>query len=251
MTQPTQRKGYRNPPIQEALVEFQTGPGVEWDPTIVGKLHEKVKASYPGKPRQQKLFQASIHAAEGQPTGVSLQEGIGRFQLVDADGLRLLSLGPDVLSVNVLKPYDGWEHFRPRITNALRAYVEVSGADRVSRIGVRYVNKVVVSASSIPLPQYFSIGPSMPPGLPGTVTAFLNRAEHVFEDGAKLIVTFASIDAEKGTSALLLDLDVVWEGTTPLDISAALEKVDDLHEREGDAFEALITDKTREVFNAT
>jgi uncharacterized protein (TIGR04255 family) len=249
MMQPGQRRRYRNPPIQEALVEFHTGPGQDWDPTILGKLHEKVKAAYPGKPRQQKLFQASIRAADGQPSGISVQEGIGRFQLVDADGHRIISLGPDVLSVNVLKPYDGWEHFKPRIEAALRAYVEVSGADKVNRIGVRYVNKIVVPASNIPLPQYFLVGPSMPPGLPSTVAGFLNRAEHVFPDGVKLILTFASIEAVPGTSALLLDIDVIWEGT-PLDMAAALNMVEDLHDREGVAFEALITEKTREVFDA-
>ena len=85
MTQPQERRRYKNPPIEEALVEFRFAPGQEWDLTIPGKLHEKVKDSYPGKPRQQKLLQAAVQAVQGQPPGFTLQEGIMRVQLVDAD----------------------------------------------------------------------------------------------------------------------------------------------------------------------
>lgn len=250
MTATTERRRYKNPPIEEALVEFRMAPGQEWDLTIPGKLHEKVKEAYPGKPRQQKLLQASFQAVQGQPAGFAVQEGIGRVQLVDAEAKRLLSLGPNVLSINVLRPYDGWDQFKPRVERALRAYVEVSGADNVSRIGVRYINRVALAAADVDLAAHFTCGPAVPPGLPNRVGGFLNRAEYVYDDDVKLVVTLASIDAAEGSAAFLLDLDVIWEATVPLTIDAALAKVDDLHEREGIAFEALITDKTREVFDA-
>jgi len=244
-----ERKKYRNPPIEEALVEFQMVPGQEWDLTIPGKLHEKVKTAYPGKPRQQKLLQAAVRAAPGQPPDFALHEGIGRVQLIDAEAKRLLSLGPDVLSVNVLRPYDGREKFKPRIDEALRAYSEVAGADKVRRIGVRYVNKVVIHADDVALGQFFLCGPPIPEGLPKTMAAFVNRAEHVFDDGVKLILTFATVEAEKGSSAFLLDLDVIWESAEGVEMEQALKKVDDLHEREGIAFESVITDDTRKVFD--
>ena len=249
MTKPTERRRYNNPPIEEALVEFHMAPGQDWDLTIPGKLHERVKTAYPGKPRQQKLLQASVLTVQGQPPGFEVQEGISRVQLVDTEGRKLLSLGPDVLSVNVLRPYDDWEAFRPRIVDALQAYIDVSGTEKVSRIGVRYINKVVVHASDITLNEYFLCGPCVPPGLPKKVGGFLNRAEHIYDDGVKLLVTFASIDSEKESSAFLLDLDLIWEGSEPLDHDSAINKVDDLHEREGIAFEALITEKTRELFD--
>jgi uncharacterized protein (TIGR04255 family) len=186
MAQTTGRRRYRNPPIEEALVEFQFAPGQDWDLTIPGKLHEKVKATYPGKPRQQRLLQASLRAEIGQPPGMSVEEGIGRVQLVDADGRRLLSLGPDVLSVNVLRPYDGWEVFKPHIDTALRAYAEVSGVEKISRIGVRYINKVVVPEPNADLSKYFLCAPPVPAGLPSRVASFLYRTEHVFDDDVRL-----------------------------------------------------------------
>src|SRR3982751_314357 len=84
MTKPPERRRYRQPPIEEALVEFRMAGGQEWGLTIPGKAHEKVKAAYPGKPRQRSLVQASVQAGQGQPAGLALQEGI-RVQLVDAE----------------------------------------------------------------------------------------------------------------------------------------------------------------------
>jgi uncharacterized protein (TIGR04255 family) len=174
MTEPAGRKKYGNAPIEEALVEFRFAPGQgqEWDPTLPGKLHDHadIKNSYPGKPRRQKIFQAALQAEAGQPPGFAVQESFGRVQLVDASPpTRLVSVGPDVLSVNTLRPYDGWESFRPRVSAAVRAYAEISGVAEVNRVGVRYINKIVLPGTSLELGQYFQCGPLVVEGLPRVV----------------------------------------------------------------------------------
>ena len=45
-------------------------------------------------------------------------------------------------------------------------------------------------------------------------------------------------------------LDVIYESAEPLSQSKALEKVNDLRERERKAFEAVITNHAREIFDA-
>lgn len=245
-----ERRQYKNPPLIETLVDFRLASGQEWDPTIPGKLHEKVKADYPGKPRQQKLLQMSVQVAQGAPSFAS-REGIGRVQLVDADAQRLISLGPGVLGVHVLPPYRGWTEFKPRIDVALKAYLEVTGSVDVNRIGLRCINRVVIPSKSIDLWQYFLCGPREPAGLPDQIGSLLNRVEYTYDDGVTLVLTFASIEGGPDFLAFLLDLDLVWSSADSLAVDAALEKVDMLHERAGTAFEALITDKTREVFDAS
>jgi hypothetical protein len=70
MTEAALRKPYKNPPIEEALVEFRFVQSQEWDLTIPGKLHQHaaIKDEYPGKPRHQKVLQAALQTAPGQPT---------------------------------------------------------------------------------------------------------------------------------------------------------------------------------------
>jgi uncharacterized protein (TIGR04255 family) len=246
------KRRYKNPPIEEALVEVRFAPSEEWDLTIPGKLHEHrdIKKEYQGKPRTQKLVEAALQAGPGQPSNLAVREGVGRIQLLNEAGNRLISLGPGVLSVNVLRPYDGWERFRPRIERALRAYNEVAASKGVTRLGVRYINKIVLPEKEVDLGIYFKCGPPIAPELPSKMAGFMSRVEFLYDDGVRLLLTQASIDAPEEQSAFLLDLDLIWESTNARSLDAMMAVIDDLHEREGAAFEAIITDAARRVFDA-
>lgn len=246
------RKKYRNPPIEEAVVEFRFVPGQEWDLTIPGKLHEHsdIKSRYPGKPRTQKSLEAAFQAGPGQPPNLAVREGVARIQLVDNEGKHLISLGSDVLSANTLRPYDSWEQFRPRIAVALGAYSQVAQPTGISRVGVRYINKIVLPEKEVNLGTYFRYALPSVPELPSNIAGFLNRVEYIYDDGMKLLLTQAMVDAPEGQSAFVVDLDVLWESAEAKNVDRIMELVDDLHEREGEAFEAIITDAARELFNA-
>lgn len=245
------RREYRNAPVEEAIVEFRLAPGSEWDPTVPGKLHEHpdIKDAYSGRPRTQRVVQTLLQATAGQPAELSFEEGIGGVQLVDEDAKHLISVSPNLLSVHVLRPYEGWEHFRQRAKSVIAAYRQIVGIHKVQRLGLRYVNRIVIPTAEVDLDEYFHCGPRSLTGLPDQMASFLNRAEYLYGNGQKLIMTFATIQAPPGMGAFLLDLDVFWEGEA-IEIDTALPILDAMHERLGAAFETVITDKMREVFDA-
>ena len=81
------------------------------------------------------------------------------------------------------------------------------------------------------------------------MNGFMNRIEYVYDDAVRLVLTQASVEPPEGQSAFLVDLDVIWESSEGQDLDRIMKIVDDLHGREGDAFEAIITNETRKVFN--
>jgi uncharacterized protein (TIGR04255 family) len=253
MTEPTARKKYANPPIEEALVEFRFVPGQEWDLTFPGKFHQhaKIKDAYPGKPRMQKFVEAALQTTAGGPPNFAFREGVGRVQLLSEDSKRLVTLGPDVLSINVLRPYDDWERFRPRIETALAAYVDVATPKAVARVGVRYINRIVLPGAGLDVSVYFHCSPPTGTGAPAQMVAFVSRVDYAYPDGAKLLLTHATMDAPAGQAAFLLDLDVFREASEPFPIDTVMGIVDELHEREGTAFEAALTEAARKVFDET
>lgn len=241
--------GYENPPIEEALCEFRFAPGPEWDLTIPGRLHGKVQDLYSGKPRTQKVVSANVAMSEGGgPPALAMNQAIGRVQLPSEDGTRMLSVGPDVLTVHTLRPYDGWSDFKPRITSGLDAYRQVAEPAGLARLGVRYINRITIPEESLRLDDYFTAAPPSAPGLPNQMSGFLHRTEYVYEDGVKLLLTFASIEGEEPT--FLLDIDVIWEGEEPRSLDEVGTLVDELHSREGKAFEDLIKEPLRRLFDA-
>lgn len=246
----TQKK-YKNPPIVEALCEFRFEPSDVWNFTIPGKfhIHEKIKNEYPNI-RHANVIEATVDTTGNNDPNVSVRKEIARIQLVQEDGKRLISLGPDVLSINVLKPYEGWEEFRPRILNALKAYWEVVSPKSVNRIGLRYINKIETPSEDVKLSTYFHIKPHECDELPKNFGKFLTRTEYFYPDDIKLILVHATTGTQENKLGFLLDLDLVWENESLDNIEKILDITDKLHEIEGKAFEALITDQTRNLFNA-
>lgn len=253
-----QRRRYKNPPIEEALCEFRFRPGQDWDLTMPGKLHAEVREAYPGKPRQQNVVEAALQTQAGRPPNVMFREGLAKVQLVTEAGTRMVGVGQDVLSVHMLRPYQdsetsetsGWDEFRPRIEAALKAYWGVAEPLGVHRIGVRYINKIVVPQRSVEPGDYFRCAPPDVDGLPGQMSSFVGRVEYAYEDGVRLVLSHATVDAPEGQIAFLLDIDVIWQSAESIDRDEALAKADDLRARERTAFEALLTDESRRLFDA-
>lgn len=246
------RRQYRNPPIEEALCEIRFVPGPEWDPTLPGLIYQSLKAEYPQKPRTQNVLEAGVTIPDGGGgPSFQVQQNASRVQFRSADDRRLVGVGPDVLSAHLLRPYSSWEQFRDQIVQALAAYSSVAEPTAISRIGVRYINQIVLAADVVDLNEYFTSPPEPPETLPQTLRSFLVRMEAAYEDEPiRVITTFASNDAARGRTAFILDIDVVGEWPEQLGLESAMEAIDDLRSRERVAFESLITDRAREVFDA-
>jgi uncharacterized protein (TIGR04255 family) len=64
-----ERRKYRNPPIEEALCEFRFAPSQDWDPTVPGRFHEKIREIYPAKPREQRIAKAGFRMLNNATSG--------------------------------------------------------------------------------------------------------------------------------------------------------------------------------------
>ena len=152
-----QHRRYKNPPIEEALCEFRFAPAPDWDLTIPSKLQAALGDEYSGKPEEQKIVRVGLHVQEGKPANLEYAKGFAKVQLVAKERTRLVGVGPDTLSVHMLHPYQdtsnyqkgGWEEFEPRIEAALEAYRTVIESSCIDRIGVRYINKIVIPLGSV------------------------------------------------------------------------------------------------------
>ena len=252
-----EQRRYRTPPIEEALCEFRFAPGDEWDLTMPGKLHTKLDNAYPGKPTQQILARVDVQLAKGKPFSVQYQHDANKVQFHSEDGTRLVGVGEDNLSVHMLRPYQspergeqvGWEEFRCRISTALGAYWTVAAPVGVRRVSVRYVNKIMMPKDAEVRDYLLCALPNVG-GLPRSVLGLASRVEYRYEDSAHLVLSQGTALDPSGQPAVLLDLDVIWESESALDIDQALEMAQSLRDREREAFEAVITDKAREIFDA-
>lgn len=254
---------YRNPPIEEAICEFRFEPNRKWDLTIPGKFHNQI-AGYDGQPKALKVFETTIKMPpENDAPEIQHREDIGKLMLVTENGTRMIGVGPDVMSVHMLRPYQnpaapersGWDEFQPRIEKALMAYWDVASPQGVSKIGVRYINKLLIPKQTESVKTYLKkfveCAPPDIPNFPGMMDNLTSRFEYTCPDDMKLALSQHLVNAADGQFEFFLDIDVFWNtADESLNQDAVLEKTGQLKEQENQIFEALITDRAREHFNA-
>lgn len=240
---------YANPPIQEALVEFRFADDSGWEWTLPGRFWNLMATSYDGPPRSEQVITI---AAKHQFRQISTRAagGVGRVFLTRKDETGLIGLAPNVLSVHVMRPYPGWAHLLPRIAEVLEKYPEVQPDPRVVRVGLRSVNRIIIPESSVQLDEWFNGAPTLPAGVGTAISALMSRLETRFNDGAHMSVTLATVSHDDpDSSAYLLDIDLGWAPAEPVALDKQLiGLLERLHTREGTAFEAMITDRTRGLF---
>ncbi|MER7736096.1 TIGR04255 family protein [Streptomyces erythrochromogenes] len=236
-----QRRTYRNPPIVEAICSFTFAPDSPWNPTIPGRVFEQVQDRYPDEPEERTMLQGTV--------GPDAEAGFST-RIAFRDGSRVMSIGPRSISVHSLAPYEGWESFRHRATEALDAYNKVASGSQIATIGLRYVNRIIIPDTQFNFVDYFTIAQSLPSaGFPGGITSFFDRMEVVYSDTPeKIVFTWASDGDVAGHPAFIMDFDLTRHGEIlQSDVPLFLES---LRNRERAAFESIIQDKLREAFDA-
>ena len=175
--------------------------------------------------------------------------------LFTKDQTRAASVGPDVLSVHMLRPYQrpeapeesGWDEFHPRIVTALKAYWHVADPEGVRRISVRHINRIVILEPMVKIEDYLHSAVPLVQGLPDAVNDFMSRTDYRCEDGAHLVLAQGTFTPPSGEIGFLLDIEVNWERADLLTETEALARTDRLRALERNAFEAVITDVAREL----
>lgn len=235
---------YLSPPVFEALCEIYTAESA-WDPTIPGRFYERVREDFPrlGQTREMGVEIASDQT--GQSARVT--QGEARSQFLRKDGSRMLQLAPDLVVVNQLRPYPTFEDWKPQILEALDHYRALAKPNRVQRVGLRYLNRVVIPAEGFRMERYFRLYPEIPKALGTEHGSFMLRIEIPVPARAhNLLVTFGTAPREgEAGSAFLLDL---YDTVPEREFDAVARRIDEAHDHIERTFEAILTDETRTLF---
>ncbi len=172
-------KHYKNSPISEAVCEFQFGLDSTWDFTVPGLVYEKVRNTFPIRSQVARVT-LGIAANEGE---IGSQFGaVPVMRFTHKDEKTHIQVAPHLLSVHHLKPYSSWQEFLPLIKDGFEAYREVASPKSIHRIGLRYINTIELTGSSIALEDYFEFRPYIGSDLPRTIGPFMMSVQLPFEN---------------------------------------------------------------------
>lgn len=153
----TETHKYKNPPLIEAVFElfFTTK---QWNSVIPGLFYTKIQDKFPN------ISQNNGFGITFDGQGLKVGGGSNELaQYKSHDNTSIIQLSSNMLIVNKLPKYEGWEKFLETIIFAIHALEQVLPIDNIDRIGLRFVNKIDIGEHSLSrLKDFLTVFPVYP-----------------------------------------------------------------------------------------
>jgi uncharacterized protein (TIGR04255 family) len=223
------------PPLVEAVCQFSFSESAPWDWTLPGRLFDRIGAEFSEK--------AALEGVEVQlaPGATQVVKAPDRLQMKRQDGSAMVQVGPHMLAINQLVPYPGWEAFLDLSMRIYGDYAGVCGHCGLSRIGLRYINQIVLSGDACDLAEYTTLDPPLKGALSRPLAAFYQRYELQHESPPGILVHQTGIQKAGSERHLMIDLDfgsVGLTGTVP--VTGITSWLNAAHERIHETFVASL-----------
>jgi uncharacterized protein (TIGR04255 family) len=240
---------FPNAPITEAVIDIRVELPDNASLPKLEKLHDLIRAEYPGK-KSRRRFEAKIELKEEQQplrTTTFRQDG---YYFASPDEKRIVQYRLDGFSFNRLRPYSRWEDLRDEARRAWDIYVAHTNPLAVNRLAVRYINSIEIPSKSFDYDDYFTAIPKIPEGLPQVLQHFFTRTMIPFsEQGATaVVIQTPSGKQDPVNTAIIFDIDVFVEKSLPPEDKMIWEIFEELRHIKNEIFFKSIKDKTKELF---
>jgi uncharacterized protein (TIGR04255 family) len=219
-------------PLVEAVFELRA-TGSRPFSLIPGAVAAALRNAYPHAESTQAEKIAGLFEV---PSEVGL---IITHKFFSPDRKKLIQVGPGGVSVNSLN-YTGFEAFRESVAELARIYFDVAQVEKVSRLGLRYINGIRSSKPALGVRVEW---PSM--GHVRLSSEALRGVFEVNEPPGKLAVAVSLPHPTLGT---LLDLDFFAEPNTAMSHDSLLTWTDGAHDRAYEAFRAMVPEPLYETW---
>ncbi len=162
-------------PVVEAVIELRTRLARPVGPAVFKAFRERLQPRYQ-KAQHIQLVKAEFGLEMDAPKGDEMSRQIVGVRLDDDAGQWAIQGRSDGLTVSRLAPYSSWADLVAAVRALWGDYVELFAPEMVTRMGVRYINLLPVSADKpIDLDSMLTDGPRIPKDLPQDMTEFMTR----------------------------------------------------------------------------
>ena len=213
-----------------------------WEPKWFGKLLQELGADYDLEPAQIKMMRISSQG--GQKPEVSEVKGNSdRMIYRHKDSVHLLQLSPGLLTINEVGNYPGWQTFSEHIKNAWETFSRVCPHIQVTRIGLRYINRVQRGSETARVGDWLHNSDWLPPRMAKQEKDFFFRFNTRFNSDCHMKLTVVEEQTDDSSAPIIFDLDAISQSLKVSSWNEVFSKVDHLHQLIRKEFKESITDR--------
>lgn len=242
---------YPHAPIAEAVLELRIEPRASVTVEELATVCADDPEFTVGKPLTE--ITGTLSVDDDRVSTESRREVAGHIWHT-ADERRHVQARRDVFLYAQRAPYRDWETFIGDAERFWLQYKEIVKPLRLTRLGVRYVNRIDIPLPNVELTEYLLTTAQVPPDLPQLISGYLLHIvlPNVSPGVPCQIISTLLPPSAPDTTSLILDIDV-WANPS-LDPNAddfdqgVRTCLGELRRAKNNVFEACITDKTRRLF---
>ena len=251
MTEPASSEiVYARPPITEAVIGITFSSPM--DTKQLASVNNALQKHYPHKQDVSNFDDLSlvINTKEAGGNKANLKMKLG-YRLSTDDQTQLIVLWPNSFTLSQLAPYQGWGNFIERFERDWGTLKKILGFQQISRIGVRYINRIDIPASApvIEHEQFLNIYPKMPDIL-NPLEAYALQASVTLKDiNCQLTINTASLPSPLLEHAsFVIDADISSDKNPPQSDSDLIKLLNNIRTKKNQVFEACISQPARSLF---
>lgn len=242
---------FPNPPIIEALLDIQVELPANIDLARIEGFKKYVASTHPIVMKKSQ-WQTSFRLGNGDLPEIGDKTGgtIGH-QYLTADRKNIIQARLDGFTVNLLKPYSNWDDLQSEAKERWKEYCEIATPLRVTRLALRYINKIEIPMPFADFKEYLLTVPDVAPNMPQGLSGFFMRLtmpNTKTPDIALVTVAIEEASAQTKYLPIIFDIDVFRQVNLPPGDEDIWGIFETLREYKNDIFFASITQKTREMF---
>lgn len=243
------RERFPNAPISEAILDIVVQFASPVELSRLEAFHDLIRDRYPVKQSRVK-WKGQIELGQ-ERVAQEVRRGPQGFLFRSADDTRVVQARQDGFTFNWLKRYDTWEALRDEARPHWERYRDVFRPEAVTRLGLRYINKIEIPLPFSDFRDYVKTAPDVAAGLPQGLSALFMRLEIPDQKRGLLAIITETFEApvdEGKRLPFILDVDVVRHATFEATSPAIWETFEQMREYKNEIFFASVTDRAKELF---
>lgn len=236
----------KNAPIIEAILDIRVKPSPRVKHDNLAAAHLKINNRFPIKEALLTKKFTFKFEKEGKPHPKHDETQTG-YLFKNQEEEKLVQYRLDGFTYNKLKPYKTWEKMRDEAKELWNLYVELAEPEAVTRIALRFINKVEFS---LPIEDILTAPPAVPESLPQELSSFLTRVtirEPKIEAAAILTQAFEGVE-KNNYIPIILDIDVFKVYDFDPKADTIWDSLEQLRDFKNDIFFECLTEKAMETF---
>lgn len=243
------RKHYSRASITEALIDIQVQLPQEIKLDILAQVYSSIQTEY-SKREEMFVLQGEMTAAGASVGATASQSQIG-YMAFSNEQKQILQVRLNGFTFSRLAPYDCWETFRDEAKRLWSIYKSLTNPAAMTRLALRYINRLDIPLPVSDLKNYLRTFPEVSSDLPQGLSGYFMQLQIPQEQLETMLVLNQALVPPPAPNfiSILLDLDLFLERDIPKDEIKLWEIVEQMHEQKNNAFEACITEQTRELIN--